>query len=418
MTVEAERLHPIPRYAWVVFALTFGLLISDYMARQVLNAVFPLLKAEWTLTDGQLGLLSGVVAIMVGLLTFPLSLVADRWGRVKSLTAMAVLWSLATLICAVAKNYEHMLVGRMLVGVGEAAYGSVGIAVVVGVFPKRLRATLSAAFMAGGLLGQVLGVGIGGVVAAAHGWRTAFMVIALSGLALAVLFPLLVRDTKLGNAAVAAGHEPHPAKRSFPMLGSLFAGRTIKCVYAGSGLQLFVAGALPAWLPTFFNRYYDLPVDKAGSLAALYLAICGIGMVVCGLVSDRCCREPNQRLLLAAAYSLSCALLLTAALLLPTGPSQLAMLGAAIFLVAATTGPAGALVAGLTPAAIHATAFATLTLANNFLGLAPGPIVTGWLADHIGLIGAFRWLPLASVASAIILLAARRSSRANLAFAE
>ena len=418
MTQEAEHKHPIPAYAWIVFALTFGLLISDYMARQVLNAVFPLLKAEWSLSDGQLGLLSGVVAIMVGLLTFPLSLVADRWGRVKSLTAMAVLWSLATLICAVAKNYEHMLVGRMLVGVGEAAYGSVGIAVVVGVFPTRLRATLSAAFMAGGLLGQVLGVGIGGVVAAAHGWRTAFMVIALSGLALAVLFPLLVRDTKLGNAAVAAGHEPHPAKRSFPMLGSLFAGRTIKCVYAGSGLQLFVAGALPAWLPTFFNRYYDLPVDKAGSLAALYLAICGIGMVVCGLVSDRCCREPNQRLLLAAAYSLSCALLLTAALLLPNGPSQLAMLGAAIFLAAATTGPAGALVAGLTPAAIHATAFATLTLANNFLGLAPGPIVTGWLADHIGLIGAFRWLPLASVASAIILLAARRSSRANLAFAE
>ena len=157
MTVEAERQHPVPRYAWVVFALTFGLLISDYMARQVLNAVFPLLKAEWALTDAQLGLLSGVVAIMVGLLTFPLSLVADRWGRVKSLTAMAVLWSLATLLCAVAGNYQQMLAGRVLVGVGEAAYGSVGIAVVVSAFPKRLRATLSAAFMAGGLLGQVLG---------------------------------------------------------------------------------------------------------------------------------------------------------------------------------------------------------------------------------------------------------------------
>ena len=142
MTEAAERPHPIPRYAWVVFALTFGLLISDYMARQVLNAVFPLLKAEWALSDGQLGLLSGVVAIMVGLLTFPLSLLADRWGRVSSLTAMAVLWSLATLLCGIAGNYEQMLAGRVLVGVGEAAYGSVGIAVVVSVFPKRLRATL------------------------------------------------------------------------------------------------------------------------------------------------------------------------------------------------------------------------------------------------------------------------------------
>ena len=96
------------RYAWIVFALTFGLLISDYMSRQVLNAVFPLLKSEWALSDGQLGLLSGIVALMVGLLTFPLSLLADRFGRIKSLTIMAVLWSLATLGCALAENYQQM----------------------------------------------------------------------------------------------------------------------------------------------------------------------------------------------------------------------------------------------------------------------------------------------------------------------
>ena len=84
------------KYAWIVFALTFGLLISDYMSRQVLNAVFPMLKGEWSLSDGQLGLLSGVVALMVGLLTFPLSLMADRFGRVKSLALMALMWSVAT----------------------------------------------------------------------------------------------------------------------------------------------------------------------------------------------------------------------------------------------------------------------------------------------------------------------------------
>jgi MFS family permease len=418
MTIEAECRHRIPGYAWVVFALTFGLLISDYMARQVLNAVFPLLKAEWALTDGQLGLLSGVVAIMVGLLTFPLSLLADRLGRVKSLTAMAVLWSLATLLCAIADNYGQMLAGRLLVGVGEAAYGSVGIALVVSVFPKRLRATLSAAFMAGGLLGQVLGVGIGGAVAAAQGWRMAFLVIALGGLALAILFPLLVGERRIAALAVGAGNEPYERKQAFPKIGSLFAGRTIKCVYIGSGLQLFVAGALPAWLPTYFNRYYDLPVDKAGTLAALFLAICGIGMVVCGQLSDRLFNRSDQRIRLAVGYSLACAILLSAALALPPGSAQLILLGLAIFLAASTTGPAGAMVAGLTPAAIHGTAFATLTLANNFLGLAPGPIVTGWLADRLGLIGALQWLPLASVAAALVFSFARRSSRADLAYAE
>ena len=418
MTIEAERHSRIPAYAWVVFALTFGLLISDYMARQVLNAVFPLLKAEWALSDGQLGLLSGVVAIMVGLLTFPLSLLADRLGRVKSLTAMAVLWSVATLLCAIADNYGQMLAGRMLVGVGEAAYGSVGIALVVSVFPKRLRATLSAAFMAGGLLGQVLGVGIGGAVAAAQGWRMAFLVIALGGLALAILFPLLVGEERIAALSAGTGNSPYERKQAFPKIGSLFAGRTIKCVYIGSGLQLFVAGALPAWLPTYFNRYYHLPVDKAGTLAALFLAVCGIGMVVCGQLSDRLFSRSDQRVRLAVCYSLACAILLSAALALPPGSVQLILLGLAIFLAASTTGPAGAMVAGLTPAAIHGTAFATLTLANNFLGLAPGPIVTGWLADRLGLIGALQWLPLASVAAALVFLLARRSSRADLAYAE
>ncbi|HTG79413.1 MAG TPA: MFS transporter [Sphingomicrobium sp.] len=418
MNEVAERQERVPAYAWVIFALTFGLLISDYMARQVLNAVFPLLKTEWALSDGQLGLLSGVVAIMVGLLTFPLSLLADRLGRVKSLTVMAVLWSLATLLCSIADNYGQMLAGRLLVGVGEAAYGSVGIALVVSVFPKRLRATLSAAFMAGGLLGQVLGVGIGGAVAAAHGWRMAFMAIALGGLALAVLFPLLVGENRIAVLSTAAGNVPYERKQAFPKISSLFAGRTIKCAYVGSGLQLFVAGALPAWLPTYFNRYYDLPVDGAASLAALFLAICGVGMVVCGQISDRLFSKPDQRVRLAAGYCLACALLLGAALALPAGPLQLILLGLAIFLAAATTGPAGAMVAGLTPAAIHGTAFATLTLANNFLGLAPGPIVTGWLADRLGLLGALQWLPLASVAAAVVFLCARRSSQADLAFAE
>src|SRR6187397_354989 len=156
MNEVAERQERIPGYAWVVFALTFGLLISDYMARQVLNAVFPLLKAEWALSDGQLGLLSGVVALMVGLLTFPLSLLADRLGRVKSLTVMAVLWSLATLLCSIADNYGQMLAGRLLVGVGEAAFGSFhgGRPAWTGAWRGHRRRSRSRARMADGLHGD------------------------------------------------------------------------------------------------------------------------------------------------------------------------------------------------------------------------------------------------------------------------
>lgn len=403
----------VPAYAWLVFALTFGLLISDYMARQVLNAVFPLLKGEWVLTDGQLGFLAGVVALMVGILTCPISLFADRVGRVKSIALMAVLWSIATLLCGLARNYEEMLAARVLVGVGEAAYGSVGIAVIISVFPKHMRATLTGAFMAGGLAGQVLGVAVGGLVAAAHGWRMAFLAIGAGGLLLALAYPLIVRESRLNG-----GEKPEKSQVTLKSLRSLFAGTQLQCAYVGSGLSLLAAAALPAWLPTYFVRYYDLPLDKAAQLAALFLAIGGAGMVVCGAISDRFVSSSSQRALLSVGYCLGCAFMITLAMNLGPGTPQLVLLGAGMFLAAACAGPAGAMVANLTPAALHGTAFAVLTLANNAFGLAPGPILTGWLADRIGLLGAMQWLPFASLAAAGVFLIAARSNSAEIGAAE
>src|SRR5258707_95851 len=109
------------------------------MSRQVLNAVFPFIKSAWNLSDTKLGSLSSVVALMVGMLTFPLSVLADRWGRVKSIALMAALWSLATLGCAISTTYGEMLFARACVGIGEAAYGSVGIALVLSSFPRTLE---------------------------------------------------------------------------------------------------------------------------------------------------------------------------------------------------------------------------------------------------------------------------------------
>jgi MFS family permease len=409
---EAHEAPPVARsYAWIVFALSFGLLISDYMSRQVLNAVFPLLKSEWLLSDARLGLLSGVVALMVGLLTFPLSLLADRWGRVRSLALMAILWSLATLGCALAQNYGQMFAARFLVGVGEAAYGSVGIAVVLSVFPRHLRATLASAFMAGGMFGSVLGIALGGGIAAHLGWRWAFAGMALFGLALAVLYPLIVKEARLAPPRVAGA----PPAARVPLAG-LIGSRSLRAAYVGSGLQLFVGGSLIVWMPSFMHRSYALGADRAGLGAALVVLASGVGMIVCGMLSDRLCRRsPTHKIGLAILFCLASAALLCTAFSLPAGALQLGLIGAGMFLAAGTTGPAGAMVANLTDRSIHGTAFATLTLANNLLGLAPGPFLTGVLADHVGLGGALRLVPLVSLGAAAVFWSARRHYLADLA---
>lgn len=397
-------------YAWVVFAMTFGLLISDYMSRQVLNAVFPLLKAEWVLSDAQLGALGAIVALTVGLLTIPLSLLADRFGRVRSLTAMAILWSLATLACGLARNYEEMFAARLFVGIGEAAYGSVGIAVVLSVFPPQLRATLTSAFMAGGMFGSVLGMGFGGILADLLGWRWAFVGMALFGLTLAVAYPVVVKPARVEVTRIRQDDAPLRQR-----LATLVGCHSVIAAYIGSGLQLFIGGAVLAWMPSYLNRYYHMDPGEAGVQAAVFVLTSGVGMILCGMLSDRLCRHlPERKIALAITYCLLSFALLFGGFRLPAGTSQLVVLAAGMFFAAGTTGPAGAMVANLTHVSIHGTAFATLTLVNNLLGMAPGPFLTGQLADAFGLDRAFQLIPLVSLGAALVFYIGKLNYRRDL----
>lgn len=405
---DAAALRVSRPYAWLVFALTFGLLISDYMSRQVLNAVFPLLKAEWMLSDKQLGSLSSIVALLVGTLTFPLSVVADRWGRVKSIILMASIWSVATAACALAASFDQMFWARFFVGVGEAAYGSVGVALVVSLFPQSLRATIVSAFMAGGAFGSVLGMALGGLIAAQLGWRWAFGAMAGFGILLVVLYFFTVSDRKTGGTRETRG--ALPAFDLKKLLKDLFASRSILCAYLGSGLQLFVLASFMAWLPSFLNRYYGLETGRAGVISAIFVLIGAVGMIVCGNLTDRLSRrDPERKWLVAIGYCVITLVLVGTALSLPVGTPQLVVLGFGLFLSAGTTGPAGAIVTNLTPSPIHATAFATLTLFNNFLGLAAGPYITGVIADQQDLLTALRFAGAVPVLAIVAFLIGRLS---------
>ncbi|WP_175688087.1 MFS transporter [Burkholderia anthina] len=415
-----------PAYAWLVFGLTVGLLLSDYMSRQVLNAVFPLLKHAWALSDTQLGSLSGVVALLVGLLTFPLSVLADRFGRVRSIVLMAALWSVATLGCALSTNYAEMLVSRGLVGLGEAAYGSVGVALILSIFPARLRATLTGAFMAGGAFGSVFGMALGGLVGAHLGWRWSFGVMAALGIVLLVAYRTVVTERRLAACRVEPCRPPLHADAPRDLRGSmralmsgLFASRSVICAYIGSGLHLFVPGALFAWLPSYLNRYYAMAPDRAAVLAAGFVLLSGVGMVGCGIVTDRVGRtDGSRKWLTAIAYCVLTGVCLAVAFRLPPGPLQLALICVGMLVGAGASGASGAMVANLTPAAIHASAFATLTLANNLLGMAPGPLLTGWAADRAGLVGALQWIAVVPLAAAVLFAIGRASYAADLARVE
>lgn len=410
--ITRSRVFPV-----AVFLLTFGLLLSDYMSRQVLSAIFPFLKSEWSLTDTQLGSLTSIVALTVGVLAIPLSLLGDRWGRSKAIVLMGSLWSLATIGCAISANYEQMMLARFFIGLGEAAYGSVGLAVVLMVFSPTRRASLTGAFMAGGSFGSVLGVFLGGILAVRLGWRWSLGVMAILGIALVVLYALTVNDRRL------ARHQHPDNVQQAPMAGTvqraklrtLVSTPAVICAYVGSGLQLFMAGALFAWLPSFFNRAYHLPADKAGVRAAAFILLMGAGMIVCGMITDRLAKKVAIRKWTTALVFTTISLIaLPLGFSQKPGALQLVLIAIGAFFTAGTSGAAGAMVANLTPASIRATAFGTLTLFNNLLGLAAGPLVVGLIADKVGLVDAMTFAPLVSVIAIVALLIGRRAYPSSL----
>lgn len=391
-----DRDPPVTRrYAWIAFALVVGLMLSDYLSRQVINAVFPFLKVEWSLSDAQLGSLASVVALVVGVMTFPISLLADRFGRVKSATAMALVWGLATIACGLSGNFVSLFIARALVGLGEAGYGSAGGAILTSVFPRRMHSTVMGAFLAAALFGSVLGVVLGGVIAKHFGWQMAFIIVGAGGLLLAIVFPLFVKEP------------PSPATKGAPalplreVLRELFRFPTVRFTYLASGLQMFVQGSVIAWIPSYLNRYYGLDGAESGIRAGVLVLIGGVGMVLGGIAVDRLSvNRQRNRLFVPAVYALVSGAILIGAFLLPAGPVQFALIATGLFVGSGFAGPSGAVVADVTSRAITATAFATLTLANNLIGLAPGPFVTGLLADAAGLGVAMCVVPIASLLSA------------------
>ena len=273
--------------AWFAFAMTIGLMLVDYIDRQVIVSLFPYMKTDWGLSDKQLGALVSVVSVTVALGALPVALIADRYSRVKSIVVMATIWSLATISCMFTRSYGQLLAARAFVGLGEAGYGSVGAALIASIFPARMRSALLAGFFAAASVGSVLGVMLGGLIAAQWGWKAAFGVVGFPGLVLALLY-LKVRDYRtvdltpeLNQATKSTG-----STASF-IVKALVRSPTMLWVCLGGAAQLIVVSAIWSWLPSFLNRFHGIAPDQAAVKAALVVLAGAAGSVVWGSVVDR-----------------------------------------------------------------------------------------------------------------------------------
>lgn len=411
-----------PREAWFAFAMTLALMVFDYVDRQIIVSLFPFIKAEWGLSDAQLGSLVSVVSLTVALGALPVALVADRTSRVKSIVVMATIWSLATISCMWTRGYGSLVAARAAVGLGEAGYGSVGAALIASHFPARLRGALLAGFLASAPVGSVLGVTLGGYIASHWGWRAAFGVVGLPGLAVALLY-LKVRDyrTVRLESDLQATRRPL-GQAATGVVQLLVRARTMPWVCIGGAAQLIVVSALWSWMPSFLNRVHGVAPAQAGAKAALVVLAGAAGSVIWGALVDRAgARRPRRKLAALVLLCLTSLAVLAYAFGAAHEPAaQFAWIVLGGFLATCSVGPVAVIVLDVIHPGVRATGAAVLTLFQNLFGLAVGPVLVGLMSDRIGLPSALAAVPLASlIAAAAFMLAARsyESDRARAASA-
>lgn len=399
------------RQAWFAFAMTFALMLFDYIDRQVIVSLFPHIKAEWNLSDKQLGALVSIISIVVAVGSIPIALMADRMSRVKSIVVMATTWSMATISCMFTANYSQLFAARAVVGVGEAGYGSVGAALISTLFPKRLRGALLGAFFAAASLGAVLGVVLGGVIAAKWGWKAAFGIVGVPGLVLALLY-LLVRDYKTVELTPKLDRVTQTMGGTLQhIFGTLARTRTLLWLCVGAAMQLIVVSAVWSWLPSYLNRFHGLAPDVAAKQAAVVVLIGALGSVFWGFVVDRLTvNTPRNKL---PALSVLC--LVTLGVFLVAfggslqGAAQMKMILLGGFFMTCTVGVVSGVVIDVIHPGVRSTGSAVLALFQNLFGLAIGPFLVGALSDLWGLQQALALIPFASALAAVFFVVASRS---------
>ena len=400
-----------PRQAWFAFAMTVGLMMVDYIDRQIIVSLFPHLKKAWDLSDKQLGALVSVVSVTVALGALPVALVADRASRVKSIVVMATIWSLASISCMFTTNFAQLFAARAVVGAGETGYGSVGAALISTLFPKRLRGALLGAFFAAASLGSVLGVVLGGMIAAKWGWRAAFGVVGVPGLVMALLY-LLVRDYKTVDLTPRLDKVTQSIGGTLKhIFGALARTRTMLWVCVGSAMQLIVVSAVWSWLPSYLNRFHGVAPDAAGKQAAMVVLVGALGSVFWGYVVDRLSlpRPRNKLPALAVLCLVTMALFLAAFAGTEPGEAQFKLVLLGGFFMTCTVGVVSGVVIDVIHPGVRSTGSAVLSLFQNLFGLAVGPFLVGVLSDQWGLQQAMAAVPCFGLLAAVAFVWSARS---------
>src|SRR5213593_1846036 len=383
-----------------LIVLTF-INLFNYLDRWIVAALAESMKhSELHLSDTQLGsLMTGF--LIVYMLAAPLfGRLGDTRSRNRLLAVGVAIWSVATALAGLARNYVGLFAARAAVGIGEAAYGTISAALLADYFPRQQRGRVFAVFFAAIPIGSALGYIVGGLVDHYFGWRQAFFVAGVPGLVLAALAWRLYDPPRGSQDSTdeAAPGLPSGAHRI------LFRNRPYLLTVLGYAAYTFAIGALAFWTPTFLERVRGIPKAQATVQFGAVVVVTGfVGTYLGGWLGDRLLRVSRQAYLwLSGTVTLLAAPLTLVALAAPQPYVYWPAIIAAELCLFASTGPVNSAIVNEVSPHMRATAVALSIFTIHVLGDVPSPSIVGMISDARSLADAVLIIPVAVLLGGVI----------------
>jgi predicted MFS family arabinose efflux permease len=392
MSVEGATAGSVPQtqdfsttYKVYVLVLLLVVYITNYADRMILSVLMPMIKAEFAVSDAALGFLAGTAfAIFYATLGVPIAIMADRGNRKTIIVAAVAIWSVMTAVCGLAQTYWQFAIARIGVGVGEAGGSPPSHAIISDLFTTKWRATALAIYALGVPFGLFVGLYGGALVAAEHGWRAAFYVLGLPGLALAVLVWLTIREPQRG-AADGIAHTTGDTPSLMQTVAHMLQQRSLIHVFIGASITTLVGYAGVQWWPTFMIRSHGLSMtDLSLFLALVFGAAGGLGTFLGGYLADLFSKRDQKWMPRVVTIATLLGLPFGIAIyLVPNSTLVFALIGIPALMGSVYLPPTYAMTQGLVEVKMRTVASALLLFVINLIGMGLGPVLAGAISDYL-----------------------------------
>lgn len=360
--------------------------IFNFIDRQIVNILAEPIARDLNLSDTQIGLMTGLAfALFYTALGLPIARYADRptTSRPRLIAVALATWSAMTALCGMASNFTQLLLARIGVGVGEAGCTPPAHSLISDMVPPERRSSALAFYALGIPIGTLLGMMIGGFLADWVGWRRAFLVVGLPGVAMALLVVFLLKDPRQELAARNTTRTETNELSMVAAMAALMKSRAFVLLIAAGSAAAFLSYGKTTWTTIFFQRTHGMSPGEVGLWFGLGGGAAGIaGTFLGGWLADRFGATARRHVLTAPAIGMAVAAPIAfLAYQASSWPVALALLMLPTLLNSLYYGPTYSAAQGLVPLRARAVASATVLFFQNLIGLGLGPLFFGMLSD-------------------------------------